>query len=273
MKDILFYKMQALSNDFIVVPDWDASLDKKKWVHQVAHRRLGIGADQIMFLSIPETEGVVDCDIYNSDGSSASQCGNGLRCVAHYLHHIHHFSSTITIRTCAGLFHFTLDGQRWKSELGTPHFNPKDIPLHRPQPSTFYTFTYKDKEVTVGAVSIGNPHAVIMTQDKVADSALAAYLSTHPDFPEGSNVGLMQVNHRNSISLQVHERGAGPTPACGSGACAAMAVAFQAGLVDTHVRVDQPGGFLDIFWSGHPSSSIFCTGPAELLYKGFWCIK
>lgn len=273
MKDILFYKMQALANDFIIVPQWPDQLDKKKWVCEVAHRRLGIGADQIMFLSIPQLNGVVDCDIYNSDGSSASQCGNGLRCVAHCLHLLHQFSSMISIRTSAGLFHFTQEGQQWKSELGCPHFSPKDIPLNRSQPSQAYTFQYGSKEVLVSAVSIGNPHALIHTQDAFGDSALAEYISTHPDFPQGCNVGLMTIKNRHTITLQVHERGAGPTPACGSGACAAMAVAFQAGLVDEHVKVEQPGGFLDIFWSGDSHSSIICTGPAQLLYKGFWSLN
>ena len=270
---IVFHKMHGAGNDFVLLDlrEQDYPLDPKR-AGLISDRHRGVGCDQILVVRKPAQPDSVACyEIWNSDGSQALQCGNGARCIGLYLElngdidgesfTLESPSGKIAVQRCA-------DGQ-FEINMGVPDFEPAGVPLNLVPDDGRYRLESPWGQLEFGAVSMGNPHALVLTDD-IADvriQDIGAFISTHDSFPEGCNVGFAQVEDRGKIQLRVYERGAGETLACGSGACAAVAILGQSGRVDDVVDVLLPGGHLVIKWPGnqHP---IKMKGPAKYVFRG-----
>jgi diaminopimelate epimerase len=271
--NLSFTKMHGLGNDFVVIDAIRQSINlSPDQIRFLADRHRGIGCDQLLLVEAPGTEEVdFNYRIFNSDGGEVGQCGNGARCFARFV-----VDSGLTtknalvVETSEGIIHLSLeaDGQV-TVDMGTPRFNPADIPFEAEEVSERYPISVGNEQIEIGAVSMGNPHAVIVVDD--VDTApvgeLGPQLECHPRFPQRTNVGFMQVVDRNHIHLRVFERGTGETQACGTGACAAVAVARIWGMVDEEVAVDLPGGQLMIRWAGG-KASVMMTGPVATVFEG-----
>lgn len=268
-----FSKMHGLGNDFVVINaiDTPVSLSTEQ-IRRLADRRTGIGCDQLLLVR-PSTHPQADFDycIYNADGGEVEHCGNGARCFALFVREQGlSEKSRIPVNTRAGLIELQCedDGQVTVM-MGVPAFEPDRIPFLAKQRALYYPLTVGESSVTIGAAAIGNPHAVCDVDD--VDSAdvrhIGAALEAHPDFPQRVNVGFRQCVSAKHIRLRVFERGVGETRACGTGACAAVAIGVLQGRLDKAVRVSLPGGDLMINWlgEGHP---VMMTGPASLVYNG-----
>ncbi|UHQ22968.1 diaminopimelate epimerase [Lysobacter sp. 5GHs7-4] len=271
-----FSKMHGAGNDFVVL-DLRGGLAPPAAAHcrQLADRHFGAGCDQILTVEDPREPGsVASYRIWNADGSSSQQCGNGARCIAAWL-----------VRDgAAGDGDFALDSpgdthqverlsqDHYRIGMGEPRFDPDAIPLHGfPGQRDQYVLDIHDTVIGFGAVSMGNPHAVIEVDDVAAApvDSIASLLQSHEAFPESVNVGFAQVESRTRIRLRVYERGAGETLACGSGACAAAAVLMRRGRVDRDVAVALPGGELRIVWPAD-DAPLSMSGPAAFVYEGEW---
>ena len=271
--NLSFTKMHGLGNDFVVLDQRERPVRlNNQQIRLIADRRNGVGFDQMLWLehsSNPAADFALS--IFNADGGKAEQCGNGVRCVARYLERKKLISTENFVIDSAG----TLVGIKLESDgtvscdMGTPVFEPARIPLRAERRSAHYNLTVDDEAVSVGAVSMGNPHAVLEVDD--VDTApverLGPAIEHHPDFPERVNIGFMQITDRRQIRLRVHERGVGETRACGTGACAAAVVARSRGLVEERVSVRLAGGSLEIFWGGE-SSPVWMRGPATWVFEG-----
>ncbi|NUR22688.1 diaminopimelate epimerase [Frateuria sp.] len=271
-----FSKMHGIGNDFVLVDARRSPLAlRPAQIRALADRHTGIGCDQLLSVEAPRDPSCAFYyGIWNADGSPSGQCGNGVRCVAAWLHRAGVLApdEAVRIESPSGpVMVRVLDAQRVTVDMGEPVFDPARVPLLAGGPSGSYPLTLEDGTVHVGAVSMGNPHAVLLVQD-LADAALerlGPQLTGHPHFPQGANAGFVRILDRNHLQLRVHERGAGWTQACGTGACAAMAVLRARGQVDERVQVDLPGGRLQIDWpgSGH---TLWMTGPAAFAFEGEW---
>jgi diaminopimelate epimerase len=274
---VRFSKMHGIGNDFVLLDARHADLAiGAAQIRAMADRRTGIGFDQLLSI---EPSRDPDCAFYygiwNADGSASGQCGNGVRCVAAWLHRagalaldtavrIESPSGPVTVRV--------LDPLRVAVAMGEPQFAPAQLPFLTDQgEADHYPLELGDARLEIGVVSMGNPHAVIEVTD-LADPALERHgpaLSTHARFPAGANAGFVQQLDRQRLRLRVHERGAGWTRACGTGACAAMAVLRRRGMVDARVQVELPGGTLQIDWAG-AGQPLWMTGPAAFAFEGEW---
>jgi len=268
-----FTKMQGLGNDFVVFDGIHQTLELTvPQIQFIADRHLGVGCDQVLVVERPKTTGVdFGYRIFNSDGSEVEQCGNGARCFAQFVSNQGLIDQKhITVETQSGIIRLELHaGHQVTVDMGPPDFNPAALPLVAAQQSDRYMVNIEGQEVSFGAVSLGNPHAVINVSDisTAPVVALGAQLASHPLFPRQVNVGFMQVIDRQKIQLRVFERGVGETRACGTGACAAVVLGRQWGLLDDKVSVTLPGGVLAIQWQGR-SSSVSMTGPAQSVFEG-----
>jgi diaminopimelate epimerase len=268
-----FSKMHGLGNDFVVIDaiNQSVSLDTEL-VRRLADRHRGIGCDQLLIVEpAQQPDSEFYYRIYNADGSEVEQCGNGARCFARFVRDkgLTH-NDTILVDTASGRISLRIETNgEITVNMGQPHFAPADIPLHRDVVETEYRMDIDGEVIHFGAVSMGNPHAVLLVDD--VDSApvaeLGPRLESHPDFPNRVNVGFAQVVNREQMRLRVFERGAGETEACGSGACAAMVVARQQGLVNDKVAMELRGGTLQISWAGD-NSPVLMTGPATHVFDG-----
>ncbi|HDP88891.1 MAG TPA: diaminopimelate epimerase [Thioalkalivibrio sp.] len=268
-----FTKMHGLGNDFVVIDAISQAVDlTPERVRFLANRRLGVGCDQVLLV---ERSPVADADfryrIFNADGNEVEQCGNGARCFARFVRDRGLTDKTeIPVLTSGGriLLKVQPDGQV-TVDMGPPRLNPADIPFEAGVVNTAYLLDVDGETVEIGAVSMGNPHAVLRV-DNVQTAPVARLgpaIEAHPRFPNHVNVGFMQVVDRNHIRLRVYERGAGETLACGTGACAAVVAGRIQGLLDELVAVDLPGGRLMISWPGD-DSPVLMTGPAERVFEG-----
>lgn len=269
---IRFTKMQGLGNDFIVL---DATarpltLDAAS-IRKLADRRLGIGCDQLLLLEPGDDGLAARCRIFNADGSEAGHCGNGMRCVARYLLDVDP-SRPLPLRI--GL----RDGEvsatpaahgGIRVAMGVPRFEPEAIPLRVASRAASYRLDAGNTTVEFGAVSMGNPHAVLRVEEVASApvATLGAAIERHPLFPERVNVGFMQIVSPHRIRLRVFERGAGETPACGTGACAAVVIGIATAGLESPVTVHLPGGELEIEWSGE-GDTVWMTGPAQRVFTG-----
>ncbi len=270
---VKFHKMHGLGNDFVVLDlrQQNLALDQAL-VKQLSNRHTGIGCDQVLVLRPPSNDNhLAAFEIWNADGSRAEQCGNGVRCLGLYLHQ--------RAETPAGRFQLAgpagtvniecLDNDMVRVEMGAPVFEPRRIPVLLEPVDGWYPLEIDRQLYRVGAVSMGNPHALMLVDDIYSTdvAGLGAAISTDPAFVQGCNAGFADISDRQNIRLRVFERGAAETSACGSGACAAMSILRRAGLVDQTVNVTQRGGNLTITWTGE-KDSVIMEGPATYVYIG-----
>lgn len=268
-----FTKMHGLGNDFVVLDliTQSVRLDAPL-IRFLADRHRGIGCDQVLVVE-PPTDPDMDFlyRIYNQDGSEAQQCGNGARCVAKFIRDRRLSAKRrLRVQTLGGPISMSCGkGNVVTVSMGIPRLAPQEIPFAAARQATVYTLEACGQPVEISAVSMGNPHAVLVV-DEVETAPVATLgpvLEQHPDFPERTNVGFMQVLDRGEVRLRVFERGAGETMACGSGACAAVVAGRIRGLLDERVRVHLPGGFLQVEWRGE-GDPLMMTGPATTVFEG-----
>ena len=272
-----FSKMHGAGNDFVVLDLRDGAPPPPPDLCRVlADRHAGVGCDQILTVEAPTSAGALaSYRIWNSDGSSSGQCGNGARCVAAWLVRDGAVREPrFELDSPAGTHAVEVLGEgRYRIAMGVPRFDPAQVPLAgfaRAQDE--YAATLADGEaVRFGAVSMGNPHAVIEVDDVDAAPvpAVGPALQAAPLFPQSANIGFAQVLDRGRIRLRVYERGVGETLACGSGACAAVAVLVRRGRVDREVAVSLPGGELRIAWPDD-AAPVAMSGPTAFVFEGEW---
>jgi diaminopimelate epimerase len=265
-----FTKMQGLGNDFIVFEADDSGLLTPEQLRKLSDRRTGIGFDQALVIQSPKRPGT---DVYyrnfNADGSEVEQCGNGARCIASLVAQ-QRGQQQLRMDCLGGLVNAQIkDNGQVSIDMGVPNFDPNSLPFVADSVADAYTLDVNGQHVSIGAVSMGNPHAVLSVDDVVVApvQSLGATLEAHPRFPRRVNVGFMQVISRDEINLRVFERGVGETQACGTGACAAVAVGRKRGLLNETVKVNLPGGQLLINWQGE-GHNLWMTGPATRVFTG-----
>jgi len=275
-----FSKMHGLGNDFIVIDATRQSVDlnREQW-RALADRHFGIGADQILVVETATRPGIdFRYRIFNADGGEVEQCGNGARCFVRFVRDQGLTrKDRIRVETLRGDIEPRMEADgRVTVDMGAPDFEPAALPfdISRARPADTphrYLLPLPDSEVDISIVSMGNPHAVqvVADVDKAPVGELGPRVECHPAFPARVNAGFMQVVSRRHIRLRVHERGAGETLACGTGACAAVVAGIDRGLLDADapVRVDARGGELSIRWAG-PGTPVFMTGPAVTVFEG-----
>jgi diaminopimelate epimerase len=268
-----FTKMHGAGNDFIVfeAPAGEPMLTGAQF-RRLGDRRTGIGYDQALVLEPPRrADTAAFYRIFNSDGLEVEQCGNGVRCIAALLHRRGRAASgAMTLDSPAGLIHArVLRGDAVSVDMGVPRFDPQALPFDAPADLDLHALEVAGKTVSIGAVSMGNPHAVVEVEsvDRAPVETLGPAIEAHPRFPKRVNAGFMEVVDASHIRLRVYERGAGETLACGTGACAAVAVGRRRGRLDSEVSVKVRGGELRVNWGG-PGEHIWLTGPAEISFEG-----
>ena len=270
---INFTKMHGLGNDFVVIDAINQHIDlTSEQIRLLSDRHFGIGFDQLLLVEAAVSDNAdFKYRIFNADGSEVAQCGNGARCFARFVRDKKlSDKDEIRVDTDSGQLLLCFDDNNLITvNMGIPRHAPAEIPLLAEEESRFYTVQVNDTEKAFGAVSMGNPHAVIQVTDvKSAPVAeLGKALESHAFFPERVNVGFMQVVDRQHIKLRVFERGAAETLACGSGACAAVVIGIEHNLLDPVVSVDLPGGTLTINWRGR-GEPFLMTGPAVSVFEG-----
>ncbi len=268
-----FTKMHGLGNDFVV---FDATrvpveLDREQ-IRFIADRCLGVGCDQILLVEPARDPGTdFYYRIFNADGSEVEQCGNGARCFARFVRsHGLTDKQVIPVGTARGPIELTvLEDEQVRVNMGPPGLAPRDLPFTTGEQATVYPLQVGEQTVQISAVSMGNPHAVLLVDDvqQAPVDELGPRIESHPDFPQRVNVGFMAVRTREEINLRVYERGAGETLACGTGACAAVVAGRLRGLLDERVRVHLPGGDLVVSWQGK-GEPVWMTGPATEVFEG-----
>ncbi|MFA0810356.1 diaminopimelate epimerase [Microbulbifer epialgicus] len=270
---VKFSKMHGLGNDFVMLDGISQRIrlspDK---IRRIADRYLGIGCDQVLLVESPRDP---DADfryrIFNADGSEVENCGNGARCFARFVRDRRLTGKKrLKVETSGGLLQLKLmDGDQVSVDMGAPVLEPEQIPFNADRCAESYLLEVHGETFTIGAVSMGNPHAVLLVENvqEAPVTQLGPLIEVHPRFPQKVNVGFLQINSRSQAQLRVFERGVGETRACGTGACAAMVYAHQRGLLDDQVGIQLPGGNLTIHWSG-PGQPVTMTGPATTVFHG-----
>ena len=277
--------MEGAGNDFVIVAPKVEEHDWPRLARATCDRHYGVGADGLI-LAIPSDVADVQMRMYNPDGSESSMCGNGVRCLARYAVESDMASPTdgkLNIETGAGIltaeFPGTANGlQQVRVSMGTPQLTPTAIPMLVQNDGTAvgdqvidFPLTIHGAVLPVTCLSLGNPHAVLISGEPVADFPLEKIgpeIEHHPSFPNRTNFEVATVISRSQIDVRVWERGAGPTLACGSGACAAMIAARLKGLSEDRVDITLPGGVLTVEWPGR--GEVYLTGPAQTVFQGEW---
>lgn len=270
---VCFSKMHGLGNDFVVIDNiTDNIYVTAEQIRKLSHRHFGIGFDQMLLVEPPYDP---DLDfhyrIFNADGNEVSQCGNGARCFAHFVK-MKGLVNKQKIRVSTKGGKLTLFLERDGSvtvNMGVPRFDPKHIPFKANKAETTYILRVADQTLLCGVVSVGNPHCVITVDDvdSVDLATLGPLLEHHERFPEQANISFMQILSRDKIKLRVWERGTGETMACGTGACAAVAIGHQQNQLNDKVTVSLTGGELNIRYKGM-GDSVKMSGPATHVYDG-----
>jgi len=268
-----FTKMHGLGNDFIVfdAPAGAALPTVAQW-RRLSARHTGIGFDQALVLEPPKrADTAVFYRIFNADGIEVEQCGNGARCIAALLHRRGRAATgNLTMDSPAGLIQArVLNADTVSVDMGVPNFTPAALPFEASSEAHVYPLDVAGTQVEIGAVSMGNPHAVltVASVDAAPVDRLGPAIESHKRFPKRVNVGFMEIVDRTHINLRVYERGTGETLACGTGACAAVAIGRHHGRLDADVHVRVRGGQLRVNWAGR-GEPIWLTGPAEVSFEG-----
>lgn len=269
---IKFTKMHGIGNDFVVIDAISQPISlSKEQIIEIADRHFGVGCDQLLLVEKPEqATAEFRYRIFNADGGEVEQCGNGARCFALFVRQQGLTENNIiVVETAGGLIELNINGNQVTVDMGVPDFKPSSLPFLEENQAETYNLVVNELEYAIGVVSVGNPHAVMLVENlKELDlTILGKGVESHEKFPNRVNAGFMQVISRNEIRLRVYERGAGETKACGTGACAAVAVGRMLGKLDEHVTVHLHGGDLDINWSGE-GKALLMTGPATTVFTG-----
>jgi len=271
---IKFTKMHGLGNDFMVIDAIHQSVQlQTAQIKEWSDRNFGIGFDQLLLVE-KATQDNVDFRyrIFNADGSEVQQCGNGARCFARFVYDKGLTDKKeITVETASGIIVLYIEDLGLvRVNMGKPRFNPADLPFLANEQADEYALNVLGETLLIGAVSMGNPHAVLTVDDvnTAPVSKLGAAIESHPNFPERVNVGFAQKVDRAHIKLRVYERGTAETLACGTGACAAMVVLRQWQQVDDEVTVSLKGGDLLVQWDGNENSPVWMSGPAISVFEG-----
>ena len=269
---IEFTKMHGLGNDFVVIDALTQQIDlTKAQIIAMADRHFGIGCDQLLLVEKPTSaQAEFRYRIFNADGGEVEQCGNGARCFALFVRQQGLTKNTeIMVETASGLIELKVKGEQVTVNMGVPDFEPANLPFLAEKAAESYDLMVNGTEYAIGAVSMGNPHAVMQVDDldAIDIERLGSAIESHELFPNRVNAGFMQIINRQEIRLRVYERGVGETQACGTGACAAVAVGRQAGLLDETVTVHLSGGKLSIQWPGE-GCELLMTGPASSVFDG-----
>jgi diaminopimelate epimerase len=291
---IPFTKMQGAGNDFVVLDETRGRLGLTEAHYRfLGDRHFGVGADQILTVRPSPAEGIdFEYVIHNADGQEVEQCGNGSRCFARFVRDKGLTTKdTIRVQTMKGVIspQLTADG-RVTVDMGAPVLALQDIPFDAAGlafvPSNLWGYwplapveyaqsaTVLIATVLVAPVSMGNPHGVMLVDnvDAAPVATLGPAVQASPRFPQGVNVGFLQVVDRSHVRLRVYERGVGETLACGTGACAAVVAGIRLGLLDASVEVQTRGGILTIAWAGETAvgalAPVYMTGPATTVFHG-----
>lgn len=266
--------MHGIGNDFVVIDAINQQVElTNRQIRLLADRRYGVGCDQLLLVEKSSNPAVdFKYRIFNADGGEVAQCGNGARCFARFVYDKGLTAkTTIAVETASGVIYPSMkSGGEVTVDMGLPRFSPLDIPFVIDKQSATYMLPVVERQdVEIGAVSMGNPHAVLLVDDiNTAEvNTLGAIIERHSQFPERVNVGFMEVVNPSRINLRVFERGAGETLACGTGACAAVVSGIQRGLLAREVKVKLPGGELVIEWS-NDNASVWMTGPTTHVFDG-----
>jgi diaminopimelate epimerase len=268
-----FTKMHGLGNDFVVLDALARPLAlTPEQLRRIADRHFGIGCDQVLQVEPPRQPGTdFYYRIFNADGGEVEQCGNGARCFVRYVRDRGLTAKReLRVGTRAGVIVPRLEEDgRVTVDMGVPEFEPSRIPFQAPARATSYALEVDGRRLEISALSMGNPHAVQVVPDieRAPVATEGPLIERHPRFPQRVNAGYMQIVSRRRILLRVHERGAGETLACGTGACAAVVAGVLRGLLDREVTVTARGGDLGISWAGE-GKPVMMTGPAETVFEG-----
>ena len=267
-----FTKMHGLGNDFVLIDCVSQSVQLSlEQLRYLANRRIGIGCDQILLIERTESDADFRYRIFNSDGSEVEQCGNGARCLVRYVYDKGMTQKKeISVETLGGIIFPKLEiNGEVTVNMGIPKFEPKEIPFVADKRMLTYLLDVNEKQIEFSILSMGNPHAVQIVEDinHLPILAEGSLIESHSRFPKNVNVGYMQIVNRKHINLRVHERGAGETLSCGTGACAAVVAGITQGLLDSKVTASTTGGNLSICWKGG-SNPVWMTGPAISVFDG-----
>ncbi len=266
---IAFTKMHGLGNDFVVARGHGLAPPPASRIRELADRRRGIGFDQLLWLDAPrDPAAAVAYRIFNVDGSEAEQCGNGARCIAQLVSEGR--SGRLLLEHGHGLTEAVIaDDGSISICMGVPEFDPARIPFVADREASSYELTAGEEVVTIGVVSMGNPHAVLRVPsvESAPVTRLGALLERHARFPNRANIGFVEIVAPDRVRLRVFERGVGETHACGTGACAAVAIGRRSHGLEAQVRVALPGGELTIRWAG-PGDPVWMTGEAVTVFEG-----
>jgi diaminopimelate epimerase len=268
-----FTKMHGLGNDFVVIDMVTQRFRlQPEHVRHIADRHFGVGCDQVLVLEAPQSP---DADfryrIFNADGGEVEQCGNGARCFALFVKDKKLSGKNhLVVETAQGLIELRIErDMRVRVDMGPARFEPTQIPFVADARADSYSIEVDGKYYEIGAVSMGNPHAVMRVEnvDTAPVLTLGPLIERHVRFPNRVNAGFMQVIDSKNIRLRVFERGVGETLACGTGACAAVAYGRARGWLDRKVTVKLPGGELQIEWENE-KHNVNMIGPATKVFEG-----
>lgn len=271
--EIQFTKMHGLGNDFVVIDAINQDIElSEEQIRYIADRHFGVGCDQLLLVEAAESD---DVDfiyrIFNADGGEVEQCGNGARCFAVFVREKGlSDKNSIVVETNTGVISLYIDQDGQVTvDMGVPEFAPWKIPFNADTRLDEYALDVSGEVLKIGAVSLGNPHAVTIVEnvDRTDVDKLGREIEHHALFPNRVNAGFMQIINNAHIRLRVFERGAGETLACGTGACAAVVIGHLQGHLAEEVEVELPGGSLLIRWQGE-ASPVMMTGPATTVFEG-----
>lgn len=282
MKKIKFSKLNGQGNDFVIIDDTSSSINfSKDQIAKMCHRNFGIGADGLILVR-KSTDADFKMDYYNQDGSIAEMCGNGIRCMARFIYDSSlSRKKELSIETLAGVkkTFLNLDNNNVEDirvDMGLPDFKPENIPVNiNAEAVLSYRIKINSNIFYINCVSMGNPHCVILINkgEKLGDvdlNKLGPELENHPIFPKKTNVEFVDIKNDNEVSMRVWERGVGETLACGTGACAAAVCVKKLNKISGgNVRINSPGGKLDIIWKDE-KSSVYLKGKVEYVFSGVY---
>ncbi len=273
-----FTKMHGIGNDYIYVNCFEEVVnDPERLAIVMSRPHFGVGADGLILIG-PSDSADFSMRVFNSDGSEAGMCGNGIRCVGKYVYERGLTDKNeLTIETKGGLkvIHMEVEGgkvARVKVDMGTPELNPQLIPVNLPGELVLrHRLQIMGQTWYITCVNMGNPHAVVFVRDpEVIDlPTIGPMIEHHPLFPRRTNVEFVRIIDRGILQMRVWERGAGETLACGTGACASLVACVLAGLSDRTVQMKLSGGNLQLHWDAS-DNHVYQTGPAAFVYDGEW---